>query len=184
MGPVIGNGIRRPLLCDWGVWARLHRAPPFSPRPASLFQMQIVMAQELMKPLVLHLRAGKGHPMSGVMWGRHWQCWNRIPAVNKTNPSTLLHWWLGQLQQLDWGVPKHRVRCYCENDTDAGICTSSSSDGPWSSGVGDRFSHAIPGQWTSLWSQRHATNVAKYRNLPAWVVLRVAALSAKAFYGV
>ena len=30
----------------------------------------------------------------------------------------------------------------------------------------------------------HATNVAKYRNLPACVVLRVAALNAKAFYGV
>ena len=35
MGPVIGNGIHRRLLRDWGVWARLHRAPPFSPRPAT-----------------------------------------------------------------------------------------------------------------------------------------------------
>ena len=30
----------------------------------------------------------------------------------------------------------------------------------------------------------HAANVAKHRNLPTWVVLRIAALNAKAFYGV
>ena len=30
----------------------------------------------------------------------------------------------------------------------------------------------------------HPYYVAKYRNLPAWVVLRVAALNANAFYGV
>ena len=30
----------------------------------------------------------------------------------------------------------------------------------------------------------HAANVAKHLNLPTWIVLRIAALNAKAFYGV
>ena len=41
---------------------------PSLPAQRRLFQRQIVMTQELRMPLVLHLRAGKGHSLSAVMW--------------------------------------------------------------------------------------------------------------------
>ena len=40
---------------------------PSLPAQRRLFQRQVVMAQDLRKSLVLHLRAGKGHPMSAVV---------------------------------------------------------------------------------------------------------------------
>ena len=48
----------------------LHYTEPLPSLPARrrLLQRQIVMAQDVRKPLVLHLRAGKGHPISAVMW--------------------------------------------------------------------------------------------------------------------
>ena len=91
--------------------------------------------------------------------------------------------WPATTTGLDWDVPKHRILCHCKNDTDAGICTTSQidlgrlvleTDSPMLSRASGH-PYGVVG---------HATYVAKYRHLPAWVVLRVAALNAKAFYGV
>ena len=86
-----------------------------------------------------------------------------------------LHCYTGDLDSYNNWIgmcPKHRVRCHRENNTDGGICTSSSPDGPWSPRLSrvSRHPYDVVG---------HDTNVAKYRNLPPWVVLRVAALNAK-----
>ena len=46
----------------------LHGAPFISPAQRRLFQKEIVLAKELRKPLVMHLRDGQGDSMSAVMW--------------------------------------------------------------------------------------------------------------------
>ena len=130
------------------MWARLHRAPPFSPRPATPVSEVNCHGKRIEEATSSAFTCKQRPP--------HVSC--HVGGIDSAEaehpPSTIKSIYTAtQLQQLECDVPKHHVRCHCENDTDAGICTSSSPDGRWSSGVGDRFCHAIPGQWTSLMSQ-------------------------------
>ena len=109
MGPVIGNGLQRRLLCDWGVWARLHRAPPLSPRPATPVSKANCHTTGI-KEATSHLRGGKGH------------CWSRIPTVSRkyiytvtlvTWPVTTTGLGCSQIQCLDSLWRRHRCRNMC-----------------------------------------------------------------------
>jgi len=57
---------------------------------------------------MLHLHAGKGHPMSAVTW----------EALTMLKQNTHRQ---QKIQLLDWDVPKYRVWCHCEHDTYDGV---------------------------------------------------------------
>ena len=61
---------------------------PSLPAQRRLFQRQIVMTQELRKPLVLHLRAGKGHSVSAVVW----EALTLLKQGTHRQQKILLHW--------------------------------------------------------------------------------------------
>ena len=168
MGPVIGNGLQRRLLCDWGVWARLHRAPPLSPRPATPVSKANCHTTGI-KEATSHLRGGKGHSISDVMWealtvlkqDTHRQ--QKIHLHCYTGDLASYNNWIGMFPNTVFGftVKTTQMPEYVQlaRQMDLGRLVLE-TDSPMLSRPSGHPYDVIG----------HATNVAKYRNLPAWVV--------------
>ena len=184
---MVQNNIGSPDCIAIGECGLDYTEPPHSlPSQRKLFGEHIALAKELEKPLVLHLRGNAHVPFSSVMsealgtLNKHTHQRQLIHVHCFTGTITDYRQWVGNYSNTVFGITNKSVSASGFSELARQIDLYRlvlETDAPLLSSQGRNHGHPYE-------VVHQARYIASLRNVPSWVVLRVANLNAQAFYKV